>query len=336
MKRTLLAAFAAFILIFPLASCNSDDSSTSLTMSGSVTYDFPTYVITGKTYYSTISGISVPDTCSYMWYVPLKSTDSIRTRTLQFTIPDTLCTSSVLGAAKANGYYSSTKTVSFTTIDPSLNGSITGVGYENNGSFRDPRDNKLYYTAHIGDLDWMASNLAYEGAGHSYEDQDALQTILGRLYSWNEATGGESGSGLAGGPRGICPKGWTIPTKEDWEDLAKALNNGTELPFFDLWDGIGGTATADAYLNGDRFWPYSPDNLHTNKLYWNALPAGNFTYAGDTFAGLSDYGFWWTALKKDNGTAYYRYIYYDTDTFPTNSADPDDFGASVRCVKLHE
>lgn len=335
MKKTLLTAFAAIVLISLLASCEKEES-VSLTMKGSVSYDFPTYVLVGKTYYATLGGISVPDTCSYMWYVPLKSTDTIRTKSLKFTIPDTLCVSSVSGTAKATGYYNSSKTVSFTIIDPAENGSVTGVVRDGDKKFRDARDNNLYYYQSIGRLDWMTSNLAYAKAGHPYQDQEALQTILGRLYSWNEATGGISGTGLAGGPRGICPAGWTVPTAEDWEDFAAALNGGQPLPFQDIWDGLGGKATADAYFNGDRFWPYSPDNLHTNTLHWNALPAGNFTYGGDTYAGLNNYGFWWSSFKKENGSAYYRYIYYDADTFPANSADPDDFGASLRCVRLHK
>ena len=332
-KRFLMVCVAlSAALSLSLSSCKKDET-TSATMSGSIKYDFPTYVLVGRTYYATLSGIIIPDTCRYMWYIPLKSTDTIKNVSMQFTIPDTLVSSSVIGVAKAGGYYNSTKTVTFTTIDPSR--SITGVNYDHNGKFRDPRDNKTYYTVTLGSLDWMASNLAYEGAGHCYDDQEALQTIIGRLYSWNEATGGKVGSGLAGGPRGICPAGWTIPTKEDWEDLGKALNGGTAVSFTNSWAGLGGLVTADAYFNGERFWPYSPDNLHENTSHWNALPAGNFTYAGDTYAGIKDYGFWWAAAKRDNGKAYYRYIYYDAGIFPANSADPDDFGASVRCVKLH-
>jgi uncharacterized protein (TIGR02145 family) len=337
MNRTFLSASLAIIVAasFLLSSCKKTET-TSLTMSGSVKYVFPTYVIVGRTYYASLSGISVPDTCNYMWYVALMSSDTIKKSSIIFTIPDTLVSSSVIGVAKAKGYYNSTKTVTFTTIDPKLNGTITGVGYEKNGTFRDSRDNKTYYTTHIGSLDWMASNLAYEGAGHCYEDQDALQTILGRLYSWNEATGGAVGTGLAGGPRGICPVGWTIPTKEDWEDLGTAMNKGATVSFSGTWPGLGSIATADAYFNGSRFWPYSPDNLHENTYHWNALPAGDFTYAGDKYTGLNDYGFWWAAAKRDSAKGYYRYIYYDLGSFPMNSGDVDDFGASVRCVRLHK
>ena len=55
--------------------------------------------------------------------------------------------------------------------------------------------------------------------------------MFGRLYTWNDATGGESASGLGNGVQGVCPEGWSIPTAEDWVDLAMAVNGGENVEF---------------------------------------------------------------------------------------------------------
>ena len=68
------------------------------------------------------------------------------------------------------------------------------------------------------------------GEAVELEGADDIGLVLGRLYTWKEATLGESKSGLGEGPQGICPDGWTVPTNEDWEALAKTLS-GEEHPF---------------------------------------------------------------------------------------------------------
>jgi uncharacterized protein (TIGR02145 family) len=148
--------------------------------------------------------------------------------------------------------------------------------------------------------------------------------MFGSFYTWSEATSGQ-----------VCPEGWTVPTHEDWESLAAVLSGGRALPFVDNWDGLGAKASADAYLNEERLWPYSPDNGHTNDIGWNALPLG-YSFANTTqFSGFNNYGCWWSATEKDEAQAFYRYIWYDLGDFPMAYTDKDDMRASVRCVRMH-
>ena len=86
-------------------------------------------------------------------------------------------------------------------------GSLTGVPATEK-SFTDPRDGKVYGTVELGNLEWFAQNLNWEGAGEGYGKTEAGAYVFGRLYTWNDATGGESASGLGNGVQGVCPEGW--------------------------------------------------------------------------------------------------------------------------------
>jgi len=179
----------------------------------------------------------------------------------------------------------------------------------------------------------VTSGEEWAGAGKCYNDCDILQPVLGRLYTWNEATGGEEGSGLAGGPQGVCPEGWSIPTAEDWENLGKALNKDVAVPFLSNWAGLGQKLTVEAYLNGVKMWPISPDNNKSNTVNWNAIPAGYNLRSGEIYRDIMNYGMWWSSARRNADRAYYRYIYFDADYCGVNYASIDDAAFSVRCVK---
>jgi uncharacterized protein (TIGR02145 family) len=89
------------------------------------------------------------------------------------------------------------------------------------GSMKDERDGKKYRTISINGKIWMLDNLKYESNTSNCYDDDAKKCEkYGKLYSWEVATGGKSGENV----QGICPKGWHIPTKQEWDNLYKSLN----------------------------------------------------------------------------------------------------------------
>lgn len=330
--RSLLAVSMA---VAAIASCKDDDDEEYDYMSGSVDFDFPTYVVVGQVVDTYVSGITSPSDPTYFWYSPnldISETDTVYSQNLTVTIPDESGSYTLTAYARKDGYYSSTKTVNIKAINP--DDGLTGWQYSFT-TFTDPRDGQLYHVRDYGSLTWFVQDLRYmgDGVGSAYEHSDEVGNVFGRLYSWNDATGGEAGTGLGGGPQGVCPDGWSIPTREDWEDFAKAVS-GEDLPFEEHWIGLGETASAPVMLNNEAMWPYSPDNLHTNTTGWNAFPTGNSTNSYEDFENIATYGMWWSSYMDDAGMVYYRYIYYNSDTFDTYYTDKDSYGVSVRCVKL--
>lgn len=337
MKRTLLniclAAFAALVL---LGSCKKEEEEETLLniMVGEVTFDIPNYLLKNDYYTTSATGIIEPEGVLYKWVVN-NSSDTLVGQTVTLRIDEAIGTFNVSVSAHANKYYTSSSTKTIHVIDTSNNVSFRGITHSDK-DFIDPRDEMKYNYITIGSLDWFSQNLAYSGAGVPYMNSPITAGMFGYFYSWDEVTGGQSYSGLAGGPQGPCPEGWVVPTNEDWEDLATAINGGKALSFSDKWEGVGEKVSADAFFEDTRMWDFSPDNMHTNDFGWNAIPVGHYSVTDKKFSAFGYYGFWWSATEKNDTQAYYRYIYTDYAIFPMNYTSKKDFGASVRCVRLAE
>lgn len=334
---------SAFLVIFCLAgaiaisSCKKDDEEeTKPFIVGDVSYDLPLYALTGKSFDLYPIGTLDPSDVTYTWVSAYLLSDTVKGSTCRVTIPDTLGTFSMTLTISYEGYYDKTVTRYVTSINPELNsGSLAGIEYSRPYRYAvDERDGQQYHITRIGNLDWFSTNLNWAGAGETFVKSEAMGYITGRLYTWNDATGGESASGLGQGVQGVCPDGWSIPTNEDWEDLAKALDNGKEHAFESNWPKLGEMVMVEATLNGQKMWPYTPDCTPANKFYWNALSGGNCTNNYNNYGGLLSYGFWWSSTEASSNSSWYRYLYSEQPDFYYNFTDKESFGASVRCVRL--
>ena len=326
MKQTLNWLLLVPVVLAAILACNKEEEEESSpeSMGGAIVYDIPYYVLKGETVTMSASGVVYPADAYYKWYVAGVFTDTLTANTITVRFPDSLGVFNVTAYSYSDGFYSLSTVQAVTTIDTTWNTSLTGLARAED-VFVDERDGRAYRYVTAGGLDWFAQNLAWQGAGVPFKASRATAPLFGSFYTWNEAVGGN-----------VCPEGWRIPDREDWESLAAALNNGNPLPFIDNWAGIGERLSADAYMNEDRMWPYSPDNAHTNVIGWNAIPLG-YSFANDAkqFQGVYQYALWWCATEKDAKQAYYRYIWYDNGDFPMNYTDKDDLRASVRCVRTH-
>lgn len=334
MKNTLkILMLLAFVAAF--TGCDDDEETeTKPSLEGTLEIaNMPQYVQKNSLLTLELDGITYPSEITYKWYSALMTVDSIVAKRITLRVPDSLGTFTISGVAQSEGYYSSSVYEDFTTVDLTPETSFKGIKYSSK-TVTDPRDGQAYQYVTLGHLDWFAQNLAWDGAGVPFKYSPATHSFFGRLYHWDEATGGVSATGLGKGPQGVCPKGWSVPTNEDWADLASAMSDGKIAVFADKWEGLGEKATAQVYFNDEKVWPYSPDNLHTNDFGWNGVPVGSTMHDDLSFADFTKYGFWWSATEKNGDQAYLRYVYCDMNSFPMSSTTKEGFGASIRCVRL--
>ncbi|NLD21360.1 MAG: hypothetical protein GX664_02590 [Bacteroidales bacterium] len=323
------------LMAFSFVSCQKEEEAvveSKLHMTGTLNLNVPDYIDCSELVTISVDGVYYPEQIQYKWRIPELYEDTLLGQKLVIRMPSEQGTFTITAMAVNPEYYSLTasKTVTLISQEKSL------VGREfKGGQITDERDGKVYRTSYTEDLEWFAENLAWEGAGGFYENNEALGGLFGRLYNWTEATGGVEGEGFLGGPQGVCPEGWTVPTAEDWAYLGSLLSE-EEVSFFKNWPGVGEQLTVEAIFNGSKMWPISPDNAKYNKYYWNALPTG-YSLGGNTiYRELGKYGMWWSSKLKSADQAYYRYIYFDENACGINYSNIDDIAFAVRCVRKHD
>lgn len=340
-RKCLKILTLATVLLLAAVSCKKDEDEEYNYMAGELIYDMPAYAVVGQEISSYVTGITTPPSPRYFWVshdIDISETDTVYSQSITFTLPASPGKYSIKVYARADGYYSTTSTSEIQVINADM--SQIGGWKRGTSSVTDSRDGEVYRTTVIGSLEWFIQDLRYDGTenggdtlGRPYDDSEGIDNIFGRLYSWNDATGGESAAGLGQGPQGACPDGWSVPTSEDWEDLAEAVG-GSELDFYGSWPGLGAVLSAPITIAGSAMWPYSPDNLHTNDFSWNGFPNGNSRDSYGEYENISLYGMWWSSSEMENGMAPYRYIYYNSGDFNVYYTDKESYGVSVRCVRL--
>lgn len=165
--------------------------------------------------------------------------------------------------------------------------------------FIDKRDGKKYRIVLIGKQIWMAENLNFETSTGSwlYKNGDDSEERYGRLYNWETAIL-------------VCPKGWRLPTKADFETLAAVVNNDGNM-----LKAIGQGSADGAGTNTSGFSALLAGN-HNDDGYLNSLgySAGFWSSTGDTYF-------------------YYSLNLYSYDSSINFYNCNKKYGYSVRCLK---
>ena len=193
---------------------------------------------------------------------------------------------------------------------------------------KDSRDGQTYKTVKIGTQTWMAQNLNYKTEySHCYKYTASNCAKYGRLYRWAAAmdsagswstTGKGCGYGKTCSPigpvRGVCPEGWHLPTKTEWEIL---------------FDAVGGKSIAGMVLKSTFGW-YNCGNC-MDDFSFSALPAGMEHDKGDAQEGFLAY--FWSSTEHGSRNAYDMFLnyYYDNAYLYYNYYKYDGF--SVRCLQ---
>lgn len=148
-------------------------------------------------------------------------------------------------------------------------------------------DGNVYQTISIGNQVWMTQNLKTTkyrngnpiqlisdinqlgglttGAYCDYDNNSSNSNTYGRLYNWYSLID----------QRNICPIGWHIPSKDEWEIL---------------FNYIGGKSVAGGKLKetGTAHW-ISPNEGATNESGFKALPGGSVIVGIDNYSNYYAY-----------------------------------------------
>ena len=204
----------------------------------------------------------------------------------------------------------------------SSNPSCTKCEY---GSLTDDRDGQIYRTVKIGSQVWMAENLNYAYTQRTAE-LDSSSTCIenkpdyckkyGRFYLWSAAmdsvglfSSNAIGCGyeehivncpVEGVIRGVCPKGWHLPSRMEWELLFNA---------------VGGRVSEDG--DGKFMNDAASELVKPSEYGFDAIPVGWLTACGKNEYSLtcniaiawSDRNYFYKDLESD----------YDAATFWSSS-----------------
>ncbi len=187
-------------------------------------------------------------------------------------------------------------------------------------SFTDSRDGQSYGVVKIGEQTWMAENLNFETAGSFCPEGDSRNCKrLGRLYSWAEA-------------KTVCPDGWRLPTKENFESLVVATSKDAAQSLSPFLAQSSSLSRAGAALKASDGW-FKKGN-GSDALGFRALPAG-YRGADGKFDGIGGYAYFWSATEdaeNRESNAFYLFLSFSSDVASINAFAKEDY-RSVRCVK---
>ena len=216
------------------------------------------------------------------------------------------------------------------------------------GEFTDERDGQVYKTVKIGDQVWMAQNLNYayidvpynfsyynnvyisDSTSWCYDNDPANCAKYGRLYTWAAAIDsvklatdavnpqdcgyGRMCSAVNGIVKGICPSGWHLPQKSEWDTLFAAVSDGS-------------TAVGNKFKSRSG---WLSDGNGDDDFGFAALPAGY--YFKGNIRDVGKQACFWSSVMFDDTV-------YGVRLHPSNVVGWGEagnymfMGYSIRCVK---
>lgn len=196
-------------------------------------------------------------------------------------------------------------------------------------------DGKAYNTVIIGNQEWMAENLAYLPAVsppnavpykdpayfvmdyHGTSVSMALKTTgylkYGTLYNYYAA-------------QNACPTGWRLPSKNDWEQMAKYISDqkGPYTFIDNTWEEVGN------HLKSEKNWDTFSGINGSNGYGFSAIPGG--CVRTGSFAEQFINGYWWTSNSLDEELSVGVNLSRKNSNLAYQNVSKND-GLSIRCVR---
>jgi len=193
------------------------------------------------------------------------------------------------------------------------------------------QDGNTYKTVTIGNQVWMAENLqttslndgtaippVEDASGWSNlttpgycwynNDESSFKAAYGALYNGYTVTTGK-----------LCPAGWHVPEKQEWQELRDFLGDSTK---------VGGRLKEA----GTTHW-LSPNTGADNSSGFTARGAG-IRYFESTFSSVLSFTSFSSATVTGNDELWYTGLFYAEADFLMDHRNKK-YGLSVRCLKDH-
>ena len=226
------------------------------------------------------------------------------------------------------------------TLDGQLYGTITDV------------DGNEYPVVKIGNQVWMAADLhtthyadgteiplaaelyvtanypeSYKDGALRFERDRQTFSSVGTYYNWSALTRAKDGQSasptVVDKAQGPCPKGWRVPSMEDWKIL---INN------------LGGDKQAGGNMKSLTDWN-NPNTGATNSSQLNLLPTGQYLFTqqmldsgrSDVFDQYGYYAIYWAADEGNTWIGKGVYLSYKTaEVYAIDEAKTA--GCCLRCI----
>ena len=206
-------------------------------------------------------------------------------------------------------------------------------------TFTDERDGNEYKTVQIGQQVWMAENLkylpsvsnpgsvsktnphyyvyVYNGTNVANAKATDNYKTYGVLYNWSAVMdGAASSSANPSGVQGVCPSGWHVPSKAEWEELINTVG-GADLAGYKLKEA------------GTDHW--NVNNTTDNQTGFTALPGGYLRNI-NLFDDIYNYGYWWSTTEKDSNDAFRIQMNYINGQVTIFGSSKETAAINIRCV----
>lgn len=126
------------------------------------------------------------------------------------------------------------------------------------GSFQDESDGSIHNIIKIGDHVIMAENFSRKpirGNSWPYDEKEGNVVLYGRLYDWEAA-------------KSLAPKGWHLPSREEWESLQNFLGGDSKKVYEQL--KAGGSSGFESLFGGERYARGAFNSLGASAHYWSS------------------------------------------------------------------
>ncbi len=241
-----------------------------------------------------------------------------------------------------------------------LHTEIDNLAVLGEGEFVDTRDGNVYKTVQIGRQVWMAENLKYlpEVSGpesgsnykpryyvYDYDGTDIDEAkaaenyqTYGVLYNWAAAMDGSAASNRnPSWVKGICPKGWHLPSSAEWNELQDYLiangynydgtTTGNKIAIAMAEEGLWSSFPITGAIGGAANYP----EFH-NKSGFSALPGGQQKGLTTGFDAVKTSGFWQSSTEVSGNRVSQRNLRYRSRDLMQNNSSKD-YAGSIRCVR---